>query len=114
MRPFPMTPDDEHEFYQFLHMHAVGYDFPGGYKLRPVMGLDGLGVRNGLWYAVDSIGHRLTDMGVWVGEPREEDRKKNWEDDTTHELKDAYELLVRFCGSLPALRRPRPSVARTP
>lgn len=110
---FPLSPDDEHEFYQFLHMHALGYDFPGGYKMRPITDTRVNVVS--LWYVEDSIGCRLTDAGMWVGRPREEGKEINWERDTTHAFKDAYELLLRCGGSgLPALRRLRPDVARVP
>lgn len=98
---FPTTQDDSEEFYQFLHMHALGYAFPGGYKMIPCGS-------SALWCAEDSIGFRLTDEGMWIGRPREEDKVRNWESDTTHAFKDAYELLLRCTGcDLPALRRQR-------
>lgn len=106
-----MTPDESDEFYQFLHMRAIGYDFDGGYKLRPIALLG----QPPFWYAEDSIGYRLTSEGMWVGKPREDSKITNWESDTSHEFKSAYELLVK-CGGhlLPALRRLRPDPARVP
>jgi hypothetical protein len=109
MMQFPVSPDEEHEFYQFIHMHSIGYDFPGGYRMLRRNDQNVEARDNWLWYVEDSIGFRLTCEGLWVGEPREyDDKRRNWLADTSHEFKDAYELLVRVCGTLPALRRPRP------
>jgi hypothetical protein len=107
---FPLTPDEAHEFYQYLHMHAIGYDFPGGIKMRPLVGsAPWNNTATALWYAEDSIGYRVTADGLWVGAPREETKYPLWVMDTSHAFKDAYELVERCNGhSLPALRRPRP------
>lgn len=107
---FPTTPDESCEFYQYLHMHAVEYRFEGGYKL----GRSDDPIAPGLWYAEDSIGHRISCEGMWLGQPREDVSYMNWIADTSHEFKDAYELLVRNGVFGPALRRPRPSPARVP
>jgi hypothetical protein len=104
----PLTPDENHEFYQYLHLHAVGYDFDGGYHMGRNVDL----TAPGLWYVEDNIGHRLTAEGMWLGAPREEDSYVNWVTDTSHEFRDAYELLVTNGVLVPALRRPRPTPAR--
>lgn len=110
---FPMTPDESDEFYQFLHMHAVGYRFDGGYKLMQLTNPE-LG-NNHLWYVEDSIEYRLTGEGMWCGKPREESGMIDWLVDTSHEFKTAYELLAKCGGhSLPALRRHRPDPVRVP
>ncbi len=95
-----VTSSDD-DFWQFIHMHSLGYDFPGGYRLRP-------GVGTGLWYVTDSISYRLTAEGVWVGSPTSAEAHTRWVQDTSHEFKDAYELLSRH---IPA---PRPAPARVP
>lgn len=109
---FPMTPDESDEFYQLLHMHAIGYRFDGGYKLLPIVTIDLLA---NLWYVEDSISYRLTSEGMWVGQPRENGNVTNWLSDTSHDFKSAYELLAK-CGGhlLPALRRLRPDPVRVP
>lgn len=101
---FPTGGDDETEFYQFIHMHAVGYDFPGGFKVRSVG-------TPPLWYVEDSIGARINMDGLWVCPPRTQDEMQNWMNDTTHDFKSAYELLLRDGRLLPALRRPLSSSA---
>jgi hypothetical protein len=106
---FPTTPDEGHEFYQFMHLHAVEYRFEGGYHLCRNADL----TQPGLWYAEDSIGHRLTCEGMWLGQPRDEAAYINWLADTSHEFKDAYELLMANGVLVPGtMRQPRPIPAR--
>lgn len=88
---------DDEDFWQAIHMAATEYQFDGGYRIYRLP-------LSQLWAVEDSINFRLTDIGVWVGLPREAEAISKWEKDTSHSFADAYGLLQRHAGSTP---RPR-------
>lgn len=83
---------DDEDFWQFIHTYAQEYAFPGGYSM--------FRRSDTLWCITDSIGHCLNDHGIWIGQPREEDKLVNWLTDTGHEFKDAWELFQRATGTI--------------